>query len=335
MKAFSIDFNWGEGGVNGFAAPGLWADASPKEHIEWYEGLGVNVVQTFAVSCNGYAWYKNGVVPPQPGLKYDFLPEMVKLGHKKNIKVMGYFCVGANTLWAEKHPEMSYGSPNAYHIPFTDEYLDYLCGSIADALKKTGMDGFMIDWVWNPAEIVRGKKWLACEKKLFEKLMSKPFPGEDKLSEKEEIEYGRRAIDRCWGRIHQAAKQAKPDCVIWLTCNELMHPTVVNSRMFREADWLMNEATDPRTLDDVKKMIGPHTRLIQCLVGWGDKHNAKKALSNTAYRNYNIYGFTKPNPDSLPLPIDEYLSKPVDKFKGNDRNIAVLARFFNGLSLDY
>ena len=104
--------------------------------------------------------------------------------------------------------------------------------------------------------------------------------------------------------------------------------------MFREVDWLMNEATDPRTLDAVKQMVGPHTRLIQCLVGWGDRHNAKKVLSNPAYRDYNIYGFAKPNPDSLPLSIKEYLDKPIDKFKGNDRNIAVLARFFNGLGLD-
>jgi hypothetical protein len=29
--------------------------------------------QSFAVSCNGYAWYKNGIVPEQPGLKHNFL----------------------------------------------------------------------------------------------------------------------------------------------------------------------------------------------------------------------------------------------------------------------
>ena len=57
------DFNWGPGGPNGFAAPGLWADAAPVEHLAWYGQLGCNVIQTFAVSCNGYAWYKDGVVP--------------------------------------------------------------------------------------------------------------------------------------------------------------------------------------------------------------------------------------------------------------------------------
>ena len=43
------------------------------------------------------------------------------------MKVMGYFCVGANTLWGQTHPDLSYGTPSAPHIPFTDRYLDYLC----------------------------------------------------------------------------------------------------------------------------------------------------------------------------------------------------------------
>jgi alpha-L-fucosidase len=38
-KAFCIDFNRGEGGPNGFARPGLWADASPEEHVAWYAVL--------------------------------------------------------------------------------------------------------------------------------------------------------------------------------------------------------------------------------------------------------------------------------------------------------
>ena len=66
IKAFCIDFNWGEGGPNGFAKPGLWAEASPEDHVAWYTALGCNVIQTFAVSCNGYAWYQGGLAPPSP-----------------------------------------------------------------------------------------------------------------------------------------------------------------------------------------------------------------------------------------------------------------------------
>ena len=70
IKAFCIDFNWRhprpDGWLNDFARPGHWADASPSEHVGWYEEIGANVIQTFAVSCNGYSWYKGGLFPPSP-----------------------------------------------------------------------------------------------------------------------------------------------------------------------------------------------------------------------------------------------------------------------------
>ena len=81
IKAYCLDFNWAPTHRRGkpFAKPGLWAGADPAEHVAWYKTMGANVIQTFCVSTNGYAWYKDGVVPEQPGLKHDFLPEVVKL----------------------------------------------------------------------------------------------------------------------------------------------------------------------------------------------------------------------------------------------------------------
>jgi len=72
IKAYCTDFNWGA--RRGFARPGSWCNADPAKHVAWYKAMSVNVIQTFCVSCNGYAWYKNGFVPEQPGLKHDFLP---------------------------------------------------------------------------------------------------------------------------------------------------------------------------------------------------------------------------------------------------------------------
>ena len=152
IKAYCLDFNWGATSRKRkpFAAPGSWAGADPAQHVAWDKVVGANVIQTFCVSCNGYAWYKNGFVPEQPGLKHDFLPEMVKLGHKEGVLVMGYFCIASNPKWGRDHPDLSYGTPTTYHIPYTDEYLAYLTAAIGDAVKTTGIDGFMIDWVWMP-----------------------------------------------------------------------------------------------------------------------------------------------------------------------------------------
>ena len=333
LRAFCIDFNWGEGGPNGFAPPGLWAEASPQAHAAWYTALGCNVIQSFAVSCNGYAWYRSRLVPPQPGLAQDFLTELVRLGHARGLRVMGYFCVGANTRWGLEHPELSYGVPSAPHLPLTTAYLDFLAASIADALQSTGMDGFMIDWVWNPGDLEgQPLRWLPCEEALYGELFGQPFPGKEQVTPRRELEFRRRAIDRCWGRLRAVAKRVKPDCIIWLSCCNLRSPVLAQSPMLREVDWLMNEAPDFPTL--AKLGANPASpRLLQCVVGWGDAHNARQLLRDAAKREVGIYGFAKPGPDSLPLPVSEFCRNPLASFQGNDRNLAVLARSWGAMEM--
>jgi len=336
IKAFCIDFNWVKGK---FAPPGHWAEASPAEHVAWYAALGANVIQTFAVSCNGYAWYKGGQVPAQPGLQHNFLTEVVNLAHKKGMLGMGYFCVGANSKWGADHPDLSYGTPSTLHIPFTDEYLDYLAQSMGDAMKKTGMDGTMIDWVWNPADSLRAKGWLPAEQRLFTQLTGKAFPASGQPAAEDKLEYERKAIDRCWARIKEARDQANPHCILWLSVNDLSKPCIKDSPLLWEVDWVMNESPDPRLYEIGRRMVGAKTRMIQNLVGWA-KHDAKDFLADLHNRGLDLYGFAEPEENSLPLPIDEYLRKPVDAFKGKDQrsvnnyNIAALARFYCGIPMD-
>lgn len=339
IKAFCIDFNWVQkngGGV--FAPPGHWADASPEEHVRWYEGIGANVVQTFAVSCNGYAWYKHGVAPPQPGLKYDFLPSVTRLSHNRGLLTMGYFCVGANSNWGKGHPELSYGAPYSPHIPFTDQYLDYLCRSIEDAIRKTGMDGTMLDWVWNPSHKLRAKGWLPVEQRLFTQLTGKPFPKKGSPAAGEVLEYERKAIDRCWARIKECRDRTNPKCILWLSVNNMADPSIHDSPMLKQVDWLMNESPVMKLYRLGRQMARQKTRMIQNLVGWRTD-NAERFLADPGNRKLNLYGFAMPRANSLPLPVKEYLSRPLDSFMAqgvfsvNDKNIAALARFYRRLPL--
>jgi len=337
IKAYCLDFNWAatDRKRKPFATPGTWAGADPAEHVAWYKAMGANVIQTFCVSCNGYAWYKNGFVPEQPGLKHDFLPEVVKLGHQEGMLVFGYFCIAANPKWGTDHPDLSYGTSTTYHIPYTDEYLAYISSSISDAVKQTGIDGFMIDWLWMPERNSTEGKWLECEKKLYQQLMGEAFPGEDKLvrGTPQYRAYGRKAIDRCWKAIRKAAKDANPNCIIWLTCNQIKHPMVVNSDMYKEIDWLMNEAGDKQSIDAVKAMVGPHTRLVTCLALWNGQ-DATKVVPESLQAGIGLYGFTVPRNDGGLVPLEAILSRPVSELKDDDRNIAVLARAYHGASIN-
>ena len=97
----------------------------------------------------------------------------------------------------------------------------------------------------------------------------------------------------------------------------------------------MHESGTPAKMKTIVPMLGANTRQILCLAGWGDRHKTLDILSDPAMATYGTYGFSRPNPDSLPLPISRYLSQPVESFKGNNRSIAVLARCFTGKPFDF
>ncbi len=318
IKSFCIDFNWGP---EGFAPPGMYTQASPSEHLEWYRQMGVNTIQTFCVSCPGYAWYNSEIAPVQPGMKGEFLKEITALGHQAGMKVMGYFCIGANAYWSQQHPDQTHPLPNSIAIPFTTEYLNYLRAIIPEALTRTGIDGFMIDWVYNASHLYPNKeyRWLDCEKQMYTELFGEPFPGDAVMDEAHINEFNRRATDRCWETIRNAAKSARPDCIIWLTAYDLNHPMIAGSKMLQEVDWLMNEHPDPAKLEAVRQTVGPHTRIIQCVCGWGDQHNAARILQDPHFADVGIYGFAKP---------DLATTLPPEDGSGNARNIATMRESF-------
>lgn len=336
FKAFNIDFNWGPGGAHGFAKPGLWADADPVEQIEWYKNLGCNVVQTFAVSCNGYAWYKNGIIPEQPGLKYDFLTDMVRLGRKNNMKIIGYFCVGANNRWEEDHPDLCYRT-DGQQIPLSARYLDYLCSSIEDAIKKTDIDGIMLDWFYNPGggrDPLPPLRWLPCEQEMFQELMGQVFPGKEKMTPEIELDFRRKAINRAWERIRRITKGTKPGCIIWLTAYDLNSREIAGSDMLKETDWLMNEAGDIASVEAVRRSAGSSTKLITCLANW-NKQNPEEIVPAAIKADIGLYSFTRPVVGNMMPPVKQYLSQPLSNFSGDALNVAILARTYNGLPFDY
>ena len=322
IKAFCIDLNWSKGV---FAAPGTFAHASAEEHFRWYRDLGINTIQTFCVSCDGCAWFRGSVAPVQPGMKGDFLKELTALGHANGMKVMGYFCVAANTHWGKTHPELSHGTPgNAPHIPLSTPYLDYLCASINDALTCTGIDGFMIDWVWEV-----DPKWTDCEKTMYRELFSEAFPASGTVPADRMAEFKRRAVDRAWGRIRETTKAAKADAVLWLSCNNLNDLQVKGSRMFREIDWLMNEHPDFASLEAARKAAGPHTKIVQCVCGWGAQHNTRHIIRSLDTQDVGFYGFAEPDVKTT-LPPSESQNAHLG---GNALNIRRMREVFHGIRL--
>lgn len=233
--------------------------------------------------------------------------------------------------------EIRFSDDGSKDDPYTLQYLDYLCASIEDAIKKTGIDGVFIDWLWNPGasmEPYPPLKWMDCEQVMYKELMGRSFPGKDKITPEIELQFRRRAIDRCWKRIRETVKKTKPDCIIWLTSCQLTSKDIAGSDMLKEVDWVLNEAGDSATTGSVSHMLGKHTRLVTCLANWNGQ-DPMKVIPAAVKANVGLYGFTKPVLGSLMPPVDYYLSLPVDSLKGDEKNIAVLIRVYKKLPLDY
>lgn len=207
---------------------------------------------------------------------------------------------------------------------------------ITDAVATTGIDGFMIDWLWMPTRRINKStpvNWIEAEKKLYEQLMGEPFPGEDKLTRQQDTAYSRKAIERCWDAIHKAAKEAIPNCIIWLTVSHMNHEHVTASKMFKEADWLMNEGGAMEISPKLKSMIRPETKLISCLAAWNAK-SPMKVIPEAKKHGIGLYGFTAPSSSKSGIvDLTKFMHKPYEELKGDQKNISALARSFHGVDL--
>jgi hypothetical protein len=81
----------------------------------------------------------------------------------------------------------------------------------------------------------------------------------------------------------------------------------------------------------MRSLTGENTRLITCLANWNGQ-NPLEIVPDAIREGVGLFGFAKP---SMMKPIDWYLSQPLDSLKGDTLTIAIFARVFNNLPLDY
>jgi hypothetical protein len=198
------------------------------------------------------------------------------------------------------------------------------------------MDGLRIDWMWNPNEI----KWLPCEQEMYVELMGEKFPGVGNISKEQLSLFRKKSLNRCWQRMYETTKGHNKNNIVWHSINNFNYPDITGDSvpmlMLQQADWLTNEAGDLESLQKTASRVGKQTRLVTCMARWNNQDVLKTVgeIKNSKL-DVGLYGFTKPTNGTLPPPISSYLAKPVDAFSGDDKNIAVFARVYNKLPIDY
>jgi hypothetical protein len=102
--------------------------------------------------------------------------------------------------------------------------------------------------------------------------------------------------------------------------------------MYRQADWLMCEAGRIEHIEQVRKMVGEHARLITCMAQWNGQ-DPTRAVPEAVEAEVGLCGFARPG-GSGTIGLDRILPRQVCELSGDQQNIAVLARAYHGASLD-
>lgn len=109
---------------------------------------------------------------------------------------------------------------------------------------------------------------------------------------------------------------------------------MVGSDIYKEADWLMNEAGSIEAIRKVQGMVGKDTHLITCMALWNGQDAAAAAVPEALAAGVGLYGFTAPTTGDGLIPLGTIFARQVCELTGDPRSIAVLARAYQGMSVD-
>ncbi|MEY3395308.1 MAG: hypothetical protein RL346_1544 [Verrucomicrobiota bacterium] len=103
--------------------------------------------------------------------------------------------------------------------------------------------------------------------------------------------------------------------------------------MHQQADRIMNESGDMKRIEQVKGMIGKHTRLITCLARWNNQ-DATKVVPEALAAGVGLHRFAAPRNDGGTIGLETFMEKPISELKEDDRKIAVLARAYHAVPIE-
>jgi len=134
-----------------------------REVVEVAEKIRANVIVVFARDAWGYTYYRGGRVgPPRPGMKGDFLRELVEEAHRRGIKVVAMVAHTANKLlymrhsdWAqvnrrgepillEHAPPLGEWEPQWPQLCPNSPFLEHAILEVREAVEL-GVDGILFD----------------------------------------------------------------------------------------------------------------------------------------------------------------------------------------------
>ena len=158
-RHYCFDFNWVDKVDRAGKPLADYSKLSAKDHIDQLVAMHADSLMVFTMSISGYMFYDSKVGKRHPGLHYDYLKDMIRMGHEKGIAMELY----VPTVWADwliqQHPSWGYRTPGGelytasyggYHPDPNSPAADWYVDVIRELIPAYGGDAFFADGISFP-----------------------------------------------------------------------------------------------------------------------------------------------------------------------------------------
>lgn len=155
-REYCFDFNWVDKLDHHVKPLSNYADLSAQNQIQDLLGMNANSLMVFSMSMSGYMFYDSKVGVRHPSLRYDYLKEMIRLGHEKGIAMELY----VPTMWGDfliqQHPSWGMRNPDGtlftafsggYNPDPNSPAADWFVEVIRELIPAYGGDAFFADGI--------------------------------------------------------------------------------------------------------------------------------------------------------------------------------------------
>ena len=215
-REYCFDFNWVDK-LEGHVQPlSNYAHLSAAGEVEDLIKIDSDSLMVFCMSLSGYMFYNSKVGVRHPSLNFDYLKEIITLGHQKGIAMELY----VPTMWADyliqQHGDWGMRNPDGslytaafggYHPDLNSPAADWYVDVIRELIPAYGGDAFFADGI---TFIKYGQSEFTL--KQFQQDLGRPYPtslaGDPDW--RATLRWEIKQIDGYWQKLRNAIKEQDP-----------------------------------------------------------------------------------------------------------------------------
>jgi hypothetical protein len=215
-REYCFDFNWVDK-LEGHVKPlSNYAHVNAASEVDDLVKIESDSLMVFCMSISGYMFYNSKAGVRHPSLQYDYLKEIIRLGHEKGIAMELYvptmwadYLIQQHADWGLRNPDGSLytASFGGYHPDLNSPAADWYVDVIRELIPAYGGDGFFADGI---TFLKYGQSEFTVKK--FKQDMGRPYPTSlaSDPDWRATLRWEIKQIDGYWQKLRNAIREQGP-----------------------------------------------------------------------------------------------------------------------------